>query len=173
MSLIEIIEKGGFVIIPLLLMSVISVAIIIDILIINIKSHINISKINKNENIKLSFDPISKLFNNNNFKIFEQEINKIERKTQFLSIIAAVAPLVGLLGTVFGMIKIFNIVSSQNPENPIQALSGGISEALIATAGGLILAVITAFSYYFLISSLDYIYDKANYIFNINKNVEE
>ncbi|GIW21621.1 MAG: hypothetical protein KatS3mg068_0628 [Candidatus Sericytochromatia bacterium] len=171
MGLIEIIEKGGFVIIPLLLVSIIALTLIIDLLIINLKSHISIIKLSKNKNIKQSFDPVSKLFNHNNFKLFEKEINRIERKTIFLSIIAAISPLIGLLGTVFGMIKIFNIVSIQNPDNPIQALSGGISEALIATAGGLIVAIITGFAYYFLISSLDSIYDKSNYLFNINKNV--
>jgi biopolymer transport protein ExbB len=172
MNLIEIIEKGGFVILPLLVLSIISIAMTIDILIVNIKSFININKIKKNQNIKLSFDPVSKIFNNHNFELFEQEINKIERKTNFLSIIAAISPLLGLLGTVLGMIKIFNVVSSQNPDNPIQALSSGISEALIATAAGLIVAIITALSYYFLISSIDSIYDKVNYLFNLNKDVK-
>lgn len=68
----------------------------------------------------------------------------IERRVSWLGLIAAIAPLLGLIGTVFGMIRIFHQVSLEQPANPIAALSGGISEALVATAGGLIVAVIAA-----------------------------
>lgn len=74
----------------------------------------------------------------------------IERRYSWLSTLAAISPLFGLLGTVFGMIKIFHIVSVTKPSNPIAALSGGIAEALVATAGGLIVAVIASLGYHFL-----------------------
>jgi biopolymer transport protein ExbB len=74
----------------------------------------------------------------------------IERRYSWLNLLAAIAPLFGLLGTVFGMIQIFRIVSVTKPSNPIAALSGGIAEALIATAGGLIVAVIASLGYHYL-----------------------
>jgi biopolymer transport protein ExbB len=74
----------------------------------------------------------------------------IERRYSWLNILAAIAPLFGLLGTVFGMIHIFQIVSVTKPSNPIAALSGGIAEALVATAGGLIVAVIASLGYHFI-----------------------
>jgi biopolymer transport protein ExbB len=74
----------------------------------------------------------------------------IERRYSWLNLMAAIAPLFGLLGTVFGMIKIFQIVSVTKPSNPIAALSGGIAEALVATGGGLIVAVVASLGYHFL-----------------------
>jgi biopolymer transport protein ExbB len=74
----------------------------------------------------------------------------IERRYSWLNVLAAIAPLFGLLGTVFGMIHIFQIVSVTKPSNPIAALSGGIAEALVATAGGLIVAVIASVGYHFI-----------------------
>ena len=63
--------------------------------------------------------------------------------------------------TVFGMIKIFNVVAAQRPTNPLEALSGGISEALFATAGGLLVAIVAGFAHHFLTYSIDSINDKS------------
>ena len=54
--------------------------------------------------------------------------------------IAAVAPLLGLLGTVVGMIKVFAVITTEGVGNP-ETLAGGISEALITTAAGLVVAI--------------------------------
>jgi biopolymer transport protein ExbB len=58
-----------------------------------------------------------------------------------LATIAQVAPMLGLLGTVFGMIRSFTVFSQVNQPSPNQ-LAGGISEALVSTAAGLIVAVL-------------------------------
>lgn len=81
--------------------------------------------------------------------------NHFERRISWLNTMAAVAPLLGLLGTVSGMINIFAVVSAKKPTNPLASLSGGISEALFATAGGLLIAIIAAFSYQYLQSKLE------------------
>jgi len=65
-----------------------------------------------------------------------QEIRILERGLGVLETIAAVTPILGLLGTVFGMIKVFQVISVQGV-GEASALSGGISEALITTAAGL------------------------------------
>ena len=65
-----------------------------------------------------------------------------------LSLIASLAPMLGLLGTVSGMIKAFRTISDQGIGQP-QLLAGNISEALITTATGLFIAVPAIFFYFF------------------------
>ncbi|WP_116364218.1 MotA/TolQ/ExbB proton channel family protein [Parahaliea mediterranea] len=67
-------------------------------------------------------------------------IHELERYLNTLGTIAAVAPLLGLLGTVVGMIKVFAEIMAQGTGNA-SALAGGISEALITTAAGLSVAI--------------------------------
>ncbi len=67
-------------------------------------------------------------------------IHDLERYLNTLGTIAAVAPLLGLLGTVLGMIKVFAEIMTQGTGNA-SALAGGISEALITTAAGLTVAI--------------------------------
>jgi len=64
----------------------------------------------------------------------------LEKNVGILSTIANLTPLLGLLGTVFGMIKTFNAISVQGIGNPAP-LAGGIAEALITTATGLCIAI--------------------------------
>ena len=61
---------------------------------------------------------------------------KLERFLNTLGTIAAITPLLGLLGTVFGMIQVFSAITSAGVGDPT-ALAGGISKALITTAAGL------------------------------------
>ena len=63
-----------------------------------------------------------------------------ERHLVWLETIAGVAPLLGLLGTVVGMIKVFSAITTAGVGNPA-VLAGGISEALITTAAGLTVAI--------------------------------
>jgi biopolymer transport protein ExbB len=64
----------------------------------------------------------------------------LERFLNTLGTIAAISPLLGLLGTVAGMIKIFQVVSVQGNSN-FSLLSIGIAEALVTTAAGLTVAI--------------------------------
>ena len=72
-------------------------------------------------------------------------IHELERFLNTLGTIAAVSPLLGLLGTVTGIIKSFNAIQAGGMGDP-RALSGGIAEALIATAAGLIVAIPALFA---------------------------
>jgi len=67
-------------------------------------------------------------------------VHELERYLNTLGTIAAIAPLLGLLGTVVGMIKVFSEIMVQGTGNA-SALAGGISEALITTAAGLSVAI--------------------------------
>jgi len=67
-------------------------------------------------------------------------VHDLERYLNTLGTIAAIAPLLGLLGTVVGMIKVFAEIMTQGTGNA-SVLAGGISEALITTAAGLTVAI--------------------------------
>ena len=69
-----------------------------------------------------------------------QVVHKLERYLSPLGTIAAITPLIGLLGTVVGMIKVFTAIMLQGTGNA-SVLAGGISEALITTAAGLSVAI--------------------------------
>ncbi len=69
-----------------------------------------------------------------------QVVHKLERYLSPLGTIAAITPLIGLLGTVVGMIKVFTAIMLQGTGNA-SILAGGISEALITTAAGLSVAI--------------------------------
>ena len=69
-----------------------------------------------------------------------QEARTLERGLAILETVAGIAPLLGLLGTVLGMIKVFRVISEQGL-GQTQSLSGGISEALITTVVGLSIAI--------------------------------
>lgn len=66
--------------------------------------------------------------------------HELEKYLNALGTIAAVTPLLGLLGTVVGMIRVFTNITTVGVGNPAQ-LAGGISQALITTAGGLMVAI--------------------------------
>lgn len=83
-----------------------------------------------------------------------QVIHSLERYIGALGTIAAVAPLLGLLGTVLGMIKVFVAIELQGTGNA-GALAGGISEALITTAAGLLVAIPAMIAHRFYIRRID------------------
>lgn len=69
-----------------------------------------------------------------------QEVAALERFLPLLGTVAAVAPLLGLLGTVIGMRETFQVITQVGPGHP-DALSGGIAKALITTVTGLMIAI--------------------------------
>ena len=70
-----------------------------------------------------------------------QVVHELERFLNTLGTIAAISPLLGLLGTVIGMIKVFNAIINSGVGNAAP-LAGGISQALITTAAGLSVAIV-------------------------------
>jgi len=77
----------------------------------------------------------------------EDQIKKMEKHIPILDVIAMISPLLGLLGTVLGIISSFNILgTAAGAANPAQ-ISSGIAAALISTALGLIIAIPTAVFY--------------------------
>lgn len=79
----------------------------------------------------------------------------LRRNLRVLNTIATITPLLGLLGTVFGMIECFNVVSSTNAMGRPDLLAKGIGEALITTAAGLTVAIPTLIFYLYFGSCAD------------------
>ena len=85
-----------------------------------------------------------------------QVVHDMERYLNTLGTIAAITPLLGLLGTVVGMIRVFNEIMLQGTGNA-NALAGGISEALITTAAGLTVAIPTYMFHRFFARRVDFL----------------
>jgi biopolymer transport protein ExbB len=83
-----------------------------------------------------------------------REVALLDKYTGIVGTIANITPLLGLLGTVSGMIKAFDEISVGGMGDPA-VLAGGISEALITTASGLTIAIPAFVAYKFLLSRAD------------------
>ncbi|MDD5436012.1 MAG: MotA/TolQ/ExbB proton channel family protein, partial [Candidatus Omnitrophica bacterium] len=98
------------------------------------------------------------------------EIPRLEKHLPILATIAHIAPLLGLLGTVTGMIKSFQVIQAKamalTPVNPGD-LAGGIWEALLATVAGLAVAIPTYVAYNYLTSQID------NLIFDMERSATD
>lgn len=82
------------------------------------------------------------------------EISRMGRFMGVLDTMITVAPLLGILGTVLGIIESFSMLDSFGIENP-QAVTGGIAQALITTATGLTIAIVTVFPYNYFNSLIE------------------
>ena len=81
-------------------------------------------------------------------------VHELERFLNMLGTIAAVSPLLGLLGTVIGIINAFSAITHQGVGDP-KVLSGGIGQALITTAAGLMVAIPSLMGYRYLRGRVD------------------
>jgi len=183
MSIFSIVLKGGWILVPIFISSVVAVAIIIDRYIVIRKSSLNVpsfmvkirSYLKKRDitgaieycmeekspaaNIikkglkkyQLGHERVKEAIENAG----KQEINKLEKGLNILATISGVAPLLGFLGTVTGMISAFmRIEDLQGAANPSD-LAGGIWEALLTTAFGLAVGIIAFTFYNYLVSSIN------------------
>ena len=165
-----IILSGGIIIWPIILLSIISLAIVLE-KIWNLARDIIVPK-NLTENLislisegSLSERKIKKMSKDSVLgNIFAQlvreknkdksslrlkaeevgrfEVNRLEQYLSLLGTIATVSPILGLLGTVMGMINIFSNLLESNLGS-VSPLAGGIAEALVTTAAGLVVAIPT------------------------------
>lgn len=178
MNLLQIVARGGILIIPIALCSVIAVAIIIErwfslrkvrinsrTFMMQIRSLINHGKVTEAVMLcKRTPGPIAKItkaaiekYNRPRDEIREiiesagkMEIFQLEKNLGVLGTIAAIAPLLGFLGTVTGMIKAFMRIQMLGGNVDANVLAGGIWEALVTTAAGLAVGIPTIIFYNWL-----------------------
>ena len=82
------------------------------------------------------------------------ELTKMKRGLPALDTVITLGPLLGLLGTIIGMIDSFGIMSESGLGNP-HAVTGGVAEALICTAAGIFVAVTTLIPYNFFLARME------------------
>lgn len=87
-------------------------------------------------------------------EVGRQVVHELERFLNTLGTIASISPLLGLLGTVFGMIQVFSVISVRGIGDA-SILSGGISQALYTTAAGLSIAIPTLLFYRYFQGRVD------------------
>jgi len=189
--MIEIFERGGLMMYPLALASVLALAIIIErffslrkrkVIIPEIISVVeqfsSFKDMELAKNICTKYNgPLSNLIQlgleNTDLERAEikeliedegrQEVRHLERGMTILETIAVISPLMGLLGTVLGMIKVFGVIKEQGIGNAA-ALSGGISEALITTVTGLFVGIpVLIFFNYFSRKAENFVLDIEKY----------
>lgn len=85
--------------------------------------------------------------------LFHRNFKRVTNGLYWLKLISVIAPLLGLLGTVWGMIDVFQHMSDMSKANA-DVLASGIWEALITTVMGLVVAIPTLMSYYYLMLKL-------------------
>jgi len=175
--MIDLIVKGGVFMYPIILCSIVALAVFLERLWVLRRSHIlpedfirNVRELLQKEKISEAVflcqgdtSSIAKIFlaglksaQKGMWLVKEaieergaREATALEKNVAILSTIANLTPLLGLLGTVSGMIKTFNAISLHGIGNPAP-LAGGIAEALITTATGLCVAIPTLVCYRFL-----------------------
>ncbi len=175
-----LIQKGGFIIYPLILCSLLALTVIIERAISLSRAQINkrvfmkrlaelisrnriMDAVNYCEKYHVPLARVIKagLLKHNQTrehiqvrieKAIREEVPFLERYLGILATISSVAPLLGLLGTVSGMIKVFiQVEASSGLINP-KMLSGGVWEALLTTAFGLAVTIPTLIAYNFFLS---------------------
>ena len=87
-------------------------------------------------------------------ELFSAEVPKLESGLTWISVFAATAPLLGLLGTVMGMIELFDVITMHGTSDP-KLLAGGISVALVTTESGIIVAIPLQLIHTFLMNRAD------------------
>jgi biopolymer transport protein ExbB len=85
----------------------------------------------------------------------ERVTNGLRRYLRIFYGVATVGPLLGLMGTVLGMIQTFNVIATADALGRAELLAGGIAKALLNTAGGLAVAIPASIFYVFFVSRVD------------------
>ena len=181
----ELIQKSGAIIYPIILCSIIAFGIILErlyylrkikidtvVFMNNIEASLKRNKIA--EAVKICEDtpgPVARIIKAGLLKhdrprqeireaiedAGHQEVPRLEKYIKILATIAQISPLLGLLGTVTGMAKAFQVIQTKtialSPVNTAD-LAGGVWQALLTTAAGLIVAIPAIVTYHYLVSKV-------------------
>ena len=181
-SLLDVLVLGGWVMIPLVLLSILTIYLLVERLITIRRASSNPEAITdrvrnyvRNGDVEGAITycskkdvPITRILKQGLERLGrpiseiqdavqaagKHETYELEKRTNLLASIAGIAPMLGFFGTVVGMIKAFQEIQNlQGNVNP-SVLAGGIWEALVTTAAGLLVGILALFSYNFLIGRI-------------------
>ena len=153
LNIMQYIDRGGIIVTILIGLNILGFAIMLWKLII-----LSLARNQKEKMVQNTLDFIKK--NNQDFdkkslqNALDMQIQKLESGLGTVKIIASIAPLLGLLGTVVGVLTAFDAIAKQGLGDP-SIFSGGISIALITTVAGLIVAIPHYVGYNYFIGLLD------------------
>ena len=183
MQLISLIMKGGYIMIPIGVLSIIAIYIFVERYLtiqkaskidpkfmLNIKDYVANGNIEAAKTLSKNTDtPIARMIEKGVLRIGKPlrdisvaienvgrlEIYQLEKKLATLASIAGVAPMIGFFGTVTGMIKAFYNIAKAGQQVNANMLAGGIYEAMITTAAGLAVGIIALIGYNLLVSLVE------------------
>ena len=181
--MIDFLAKGGILVVPILLCSMVALAIFLERLICfsrvrirgfglvkNVARHVRDGELDQAiELARGSKSPMARILASalevmdNDRETFEtvvvhatgEEVRDLSRYLQALATIGSIAPLLGLLGTVVGMIKAFMVIQQMGGKVNAAVLAGGIWEAMLTTALGLAVALPAMVAHSYLVSRVD------------------
>ena len=194
-GILSFVDKGGFMMYPIIFCSILVVGIgleraynlrrknIIDAnFLAKFRSHWNWDDIQLGLQLCASHDTSLARILKTGLLRFGEKVDEIERAIEgagqheasllnsnlrALGAIANITPMMGLLGTVFGMIKAFNVISQSGTGNP-GLVASGISEALITTAAGMIVGIPALVLYHYFRAKIDrYIFEMEEISFQL------
>ena len=175
--------KGGFIMIPIVLLSLVTIYIFVERLLVlrdaarqdntfmqRIKDYIHAGDVESALNLcKKNPTPVARLIEkgitrlgrpmNDVLVAIENvgniEVAKLERRFTWIATTAGGAPMLGFLGTVTGMVSAFYSLAAAGEAADITTLSSGIYEALVTTVAGLVVGIIALFAYNYLVSRVN------------------
>lgn len=190
-SILDLIFAGGFMMIPLFLLSILAVYIFIErTLTIRKAARTPNQFIEKIRNLVLAGDingakllcaqtdsPVAKMIEKGISRIGSPlknievsienvgriEIYKLEKGLSLMATISGAAPMLGFLGTVTGMIQAFIAIAQEEGSVSPKLLSGGIYEAMVTTAAGLAIGIVAYLGYNYLVSQVQKVIHKMEY----------
>jgi biopolymer transport protein ExbB len=183
LNLFSLATKGGVVMIPLLILSIIAIYIFIERYLAiskaskeeanfmnNIRDFIHDGRIDSAKSLcRNNASPLARMISKGITRIGRPlndinaaienvgklEVSKLEKNIAFLSTVAGAAPMLGFLGTVIGMVRAFYNMSMAGNNIDISLLAGGIYEAMITTIAGLIVGIIGYICYNILVARIE------------------
>jgi biopolymer transport protein ExbB len=191
LTLLELLMKGGYMMVPILLMSIVAIYIFVERWrTINQADKAPLQFMDKIKNLVLQGDinggrllcaqtdsPMAKMIEKGLSRIGQPlknievaienvgkiEVYKLEKNLGILATIAGAAPMTGFLGTVTGMIQAFIAIAQEEGSVSPKLLSTGIYEAMITTATGLVVGIIAYLMYNYMVSRLQKVIHKMEY----------
>lgn len=183
LSLLELVVRGGWIMVPLAILSVIAIYIFVERYMAlkkasqeetnfmnNIRDFMHEGKVDSAKALcKNNQSPIARMIEKGIARLGKPlndvsaaienvgrlEVAKLEKNVAVLATIAGVAPMIGFLGTVSGMIKAFYNMSMAGNNIEIDMLAGGIYEAMITTLAGLFVGIIGFIAYNILVARIE------------------
>ena len=183
MSILELLEKGGWIMVVLGILSIIAIYIFIERFIAiraaekndplfmdrirdyiksgEVKAAINFCRVTNTPGARIIERGISRMgqpapeIQTAIENTGNLEVAALEKRLHVLATISGGAPMIGFLGTVIGMVQAFWQMSEAGGNLDISMLSGGIYQAMITTVGGLIVGIVALFGYNYLVAKVD------------------